>query len=37
MWWWVLWIVVDFCGFWCVGASGFSVGAGVWVEVDFLI
>ena len=24
-----VWIVVDFCGFWCVGGSGFSMGAGV--------
>ena len=32
-----VWIVVDFCGFWCVGDGGFSVDAGVRVEVDFLI
>ena len=32
-----MWIVVDFCGFWCVGGGEFSVDAGVWVEVDFLI
>ena len=44
-WWWFLccvvvgfvWIVVDFFEFWCVGGGGFSVDAGVWMEVDFLI